>query len=174
MTQRAANGEVLIPTQQLVEGHHDRSPPARVRGVHATVLGCGTLVLKNEGVATLVQYDLDPVHIAITRPATFNVSPITPGAIGQLGHFVQKGVLAVVQNFPHHGLHHISAVALEQRLDPFFGRQVARQLGTKIQCDGIGFSRGPKVQVFDIFSDFAFLNNLHGRDQNPLFKGTLR
>ena len=48
MAQRAADAEVLVPAEQLIQRDHDGAAPARIRRVHRTALRRRPFVLEDE------------------------------------------------------------------------------------------------------------------------------
>src|SRR5262249_17311913 len=83
MAQRTADAEVLIPAEQLVQGHHDGSAPAGIRGVHRSVLRGGAFVLEGEPRALLAQGERDPMRAAVPGATAFDVRALAPDAVRQ-------------------------------------------------------------------------------------------
>ena len=159
VAERAADREVLVPAQQLVDGHHHRAAPARVRGVHGAVLRRAAVVLEGEPGALLADREHHPVGTAIARPAGLDVGALLPLAVRQAGHLLQIGLLRVVDDALHHPLDHGRPVALDELEDARPGGGVARELRPEVERHHLRLSRRPQVELLDVAPDDVVLDD---------------
>ena len=174
VAERAADREVLVPAQELVDRHHHRAPPPREGGVHRPVLGGASMVLEGEAVAFLAHREHHPVGAAVARPAGLDVGAFLPFPVREPGHLVEERLLRVVDDPLHHPLDGRRSVAVDEGRDARLRRRVARELGAEVEGHHLGLARRPEVDLLDVAPDDVALDDLDRRDEDPLVVGALR
>ncbi len=170
MAKGAAHGEVLVPTQQLVDRHDEGAAPARVGRVHGTVLLDGAVILEDQLVAFLAKGEADAMGAPIAGATSFDVGSLAPDPVGQGLEFRQEGLLRIVDHFLHHRFYGPGPVTIDQREHPILGGDVPSQLCAEVESHHLGLSRRAQVEIFDVLSHRIVLDDFHGWDQDAFFE----
>src|SRR5207302_5362031 len=100
MAQRAADAEVLVPAEELIQRDHDGPAPARIRRVHRATLRRRAFVLEDELRSFFAERQHHAIRAAVAWATALDVRALANDAVGYAVElFVRRGSASVDDPF---------------------------------------------------------------------------